>query len=89
MCGDTEFVVFASTGKASGDHTQMGFHVPDLDLAVEQLRQRGVEFDGDIVEVTGHYPSTGASGERAIWFTDSEGNLIGLGEYVSSGTLKG
>ena len=61
VCGDTEFVVFASTGKASGDHTQMGFHVPDLDLAVEQLRQRGVEFDGDIVEVTGHYPSTGAS----------------------------
>ena len=26
-----------------------------------QLRQRGVEFDGDIVDVEGHYPSTGAS----------------------------
>ena len=34
VCSDTEFVVFASTGKPSGDHTQMGLTVPDLDLAV-------------------------------------------------------
>jgi hypothetical protein len=60
----------------------MGFTVPDLDLAVAGLRARGVELEGDIVEVAGHYPSTGASGERAIWFRDSEGNLLGLGEYV-------
>lgn len=81
-CGGTEFVVFASTGKASGSHTQMGMTVPDLDFTVGQLRARGVEFLGDIVEVSGHYPSTGAAGERAIWFNDSEGNLIGLGQYV-------
>jgi catechol 2,3-dioxygenase-like lactoylglutathione lyase family enzyme len=82
LCGGTEFVVFASTGVASGTHTQMSFSVPDLDLAVEGLRDRGVEFEGDIVDVQGHYPSTGATGERAIWFRDSEGNLLGLGEYV-------
>ena len=82
LCGGTEFAVFASTGVASGSHTQMGFSVPDLDLAVEGLRARGVEFDGDIVEVEGHYPSTAASGERAIWFRDSEGNLLGLGQHV-------
>ncbi|WP_156426352.1 VOC family protein, partial [Nocardia jinanensis] len=80
-CGGTEFVVFASTGRASGDHTQMGFTVPDLDLAVTQLRERGVEFEGEIIEVPGNYPSTGASGERATWFRDSEGNLLGLGQY--------
>jgi catechol 2,3-dioxygenase-like lactoylglutathione lyase family enzyme len=82
VCGGTEFVVFASTGKASGNHTQMGFIVPDIDLAVEDLRKRGVEFEGDIVDVRGHYPSTGASGERATWFHDSEGNLLGVGQYV-------
>ncbi|MEU4434081.1 VOC family protein [Nocardia rhamnosiphila] len=81
-CGGTEFVVFASAGRASGDHTQMGFTVPDLDSAVAQLRERGVEFESEIVEVRGHYPSTGASGERATWFRDSEGNLLGLGQYV-------
>lgn len=82
LCGGTEFVVFASTGVASGTHTQMSFYVPDIELAVEGLRERGVEFDGDIVEVQGNYPSTGASGERATWFRDSEGNLLGLGQYV-------
>ena len=84
LCGGTEFVVFASTGVASGTHTQLSFTVPDLDLAVEGLTERGVVFDGDIVEVTGHYPSTGASGERATWFRDSEGNLLGMGQYVYS-----
>ena len=80
-CGGTEFVVFASTGRASGDHTQMGFTVPDLDRAVAELWERGVEFESEIVEVHGNYPSTGASGERATWFRDSEGNLLGLGQY--------
>ncbi|SPT49963.1 Predicted enzyme related to lactoylglutathione lyase [Actinomadura madurae] len=82
LCGGTEFVVFASTGKASGDHTQMGFTVPDIDLAVEDLRKRGVRFEGDIVDVQGNYPSTGAVGERGTWFRDSEGNLLGLGQYI-------
>lgn len=82
LCGGTEFVVFASTGVASGTHTQMSFTVPDLELAIDGLRDRGVEFEGEIVEVEGHYPSTGATGERATWFRDSEGNLLGLGQYV-------
>ncbi len=84
LCGGNEFVVFASTGAASGTHTQFGFTVPDLDLAVEGLIERGVVFEGDIVEVAGHYPSTGASGERGTWFRDSEGNLLGMGQYVYS-----
>jgi catechol 2,3-dioxygenase-like lactoylglutathione lyase family enzyme len=84
LVGGTEFVVFASTGAASGTHTQFGFTVPDLDQAVEGLTARGVVFEGDIVEVSGHYPSTGASGERATWFRDSEGNLLGMGQYVYS-----
>jgi len=28
------------------------------------------------------YPSKGARGERAVWFRDSEGNLLGIGEPV-------
>jgi hypothetical protein len=33
------------------------------------------------MEIDGNYPSKG-SGERAAWFRDSEGNLIGLAEVV-------
>jgi hypothetical protein len=31
--------------------------------------------------VAGNYPSKG-SGERAAWFRDSEGNMLGIGEPI-------
>ncbi|HEX5620238.1 MAG TPA: hypothetical protein VFX51_17595, partial [Solirubrobacteraceae bacterium] len=64
----------------------------DIDATVAELRRRGVEFDDvdvpglktvdGIAEVEGNYPSKGSTGERAAWFRDSEGNLLGLGEPV-------
>jgi catechol 2,3-dioxygenase-like lactoylglutathione lyase family enzyme len=91
-CGGQDFAIFASTGKPSGEHTQLGLTVPNLDDAVAQLRARGLEFEefefGDfevndgIVTIPGYYPSKAPTGERAIWFRDSEGNLLGLGEFT-------
>jgi catechol 2,3-dioxygenase-like lactoylglutathione lyase family enzyme len=90
--GETEFVLFESAGAASGDHTQMAFDVDDLDAAVEELRDRGLAFEDydmpgmkttdGITEVPGNYPSKGGKGERAVWFRDSEGNLIGMGQAI-------
>jgi catechol 2,3-dioxygenase-like lactoylglutathione lyase family enzyme len=90
--GDCEFALFASTGRASGDHTQLGFEVDDIEAAVAELRRRGVDFEeydgpgirtyGAIADIEGNYPSKGARGERAAWFRDSEGNLLGIGELV-------
>jgi hypothetical protein len=63
--------------------TQLGFTVADIEATAAELRARGVELlEGGIVDVTGHYPSSGATGERAIWFHDSEGNLLGAGQLV-------
>jgi catechol 2,3-dioxygenase-like lactoylglutathione lyase family enzyme len=91
-CGGTEFAVFGSTGAAPGTFTQMGWEVDDLDTVVAQLRERGVTFEevdvpglrtkDGIADVDGNYPSKGARGERAAWFRDSEGNLLGIGEPV-------
>jgi catechol 2,3-dioxygenase-like lactoylglutathione lyase family enzyme len=86
-----EFHLFLSTGKASGESTQMGFEVEDIDAVVAELRSRGVVFgeidapgfkvvDG-IIEVEDNYPSKG-EGERGIFFHDSEGNLLALGQAV-------
>jgi hypothetical protein len=36
-----------------------------------------------IAEVQGNYPSQGGKGERAAWFRDSEGNLLGIGQKVA------
>jgi catechol 2,3-dioxygenase-like lactoylglutathione lyase family enzyme len=86
------FSLFASSGRPSGEHTQLAFEVNDIELAVREMRARGVTFEevdaGDlrtvdgIAEVDGNYPSSGASGERAAWFRDSEGNLLGIGQPV-------
>ena len=82
--GQVEFIVFPSTGKASGDHTQMAFEVEDLEDAVKTLRDNGVVFEeydmpgfksvGGIVEL---------EGEKGAWFKDSEGNLLAIAERAS------
>ena len=84
-----ELALFASAGGPSGDHTQMGWEVDDIDATVAELRSRGVVFEeydlpefttvDGIAEIEGNYPSKG-TGERAVWFRDSEGNLLGIGQ---------
>jgi catechol 2,3-dioxygenase-like lactoylglutathione lyase family enzyme len=91
-CPNGDFALYSSTGGAPGTFTQMGFEVDDLEAAVAELRRRGVVFEDvdvpgletvdGIAEVAGNYPSKGAQGERAAWFRDSEGNLIGIGQPV-------
>jgi catechol 2,3-dioxygenase-like lactoylglutathione lyase family enzyme len=92
-CGEGEFALFESTGAASGDHTQMAWEVEDIEATVATLRARGVVFEeyhlaglttvNGIAEVAGNYPSKGGVGERAAWFRDSEGNLLGIGQPIA------
>ncbi|MEU2715018.1 VOC family protein [Streptomyces sp. NPDC007205] len=92
-CAGTDFVVFRSTGVSPGTFTQMAFEVDDLEAVVAALRRRGVVFEDvdapgfrtrdGIAEIEGNYPSKGARGERAAWFRDSEGNLMGIGQPLS------
>lgn len=90
--GGGEFALFRSTGRASGEHTQMGFEVAHIQAAVAELKARGVVFEDvdapglqtrdSIADIEGNYPSKNASGERGAWFRDSEGNLLGIGQAV-------
>ena len=91
-CGEGEFGLFESAGAASGDHTQMGWEVEDIEATVEWLRGRGVVFEeydfpglrtvNGIAEVAGNYPSKGGVGEKAAFFRDNEGNLFGIGQPI-------
>ena len=91
VCASGEFALFESAGTASGDHTQMGWEVDDIEAAVRELRTRGVVFEeydlpglktvDGIADIEGNYPSKG-SGERGAWFRDSEGNMLGIGQPV-------
>lgn len=92
-CRTGGFSLFVSAGRPSGEHTQMAFEVDDIEAVVTELRRRGVEFEeidapgirtvDGIAEVEGNYPSSGGVGERAAWFRDSEGNLLGIGQALS------
>ena len=90
-CGNGKFALFESAGAPSGTHTQIGWEVDDIEAVVAELRRRGVVFEevdvpglrtvNGIAEVEGNYPSIGV-GERAAWFRDSEGNLLGIGQPI-------
>jgi catechol 2,3-dioxygenase-like lactoylglutathione lyase family enzyme len=92
-CATGEFALFESAGAASGDHTQMGWEVDDIEATVADLRSRGVVFEeydtpglrtvDGIAKIEGNYPSKG-TGERGAWFRDSEGNLLGIGQPLRS-----
>jgi len=85
------FCLFASAGASDGSFTQLAFTVADIDTEVAELHRRGVTFEeydrpgirtvGGIADIEGNYPSKG-SGERAAFFRDSEGNMIGMGQPV-------
>ena len=92
QCGNGWFSLFESAGVPSGNHTQLVWEVDDVDATVAQLRPRGVVFEdydlpdlktvNGIAEVAGHYPSRGGVGEKAAWFRDSEGDLLGIGQAM-------
>lgn len=93
--GRGEFALFESAGAPSGEHTQMGWEVDDLEATIAELRARGLEFEeydlpglrtvDGIAEVVGNYPSKGGVGERAAWFRDGEGNMLGIGQAIRPG----
>jgi catechol 2,3-dioxygenase-like lactoylglutathione lyase family enzyme len=88
-CGNGWFSLLESAGIPSGSHAQLGWEVDDIEATVAQPRAPGVVFEeydlpglktvNGIAEVTGNYPSRGG-GERAAWFRESEGNLLGIGQ---------
>ena len=98
VCGPTEFHLFGSAGRPSGESTQMAFEIEDLEATVADLRARGVIFErfemsgfdarGDTIAAPDNYPSKG-TGELGTFFYDSDGNLIGLGQPVREGTTPG
>ena len=89
LCAGTEFHLFLSSRRASGESTQIGFEVADIEGVVAALRARGLTFESfdipgfdvedGIVAVRGNYPSKG-TGERGAFFRDSEGNLLAIGQ---------
>ncbi len=83
-CGaDTRFLVFPSGGTASGQHTQMSWTVDDIESEVAGLKARGVVFEEYETPSLKTVQSVATTGPiKAAWFKDSEGNLLGVVQFV-------
>jgi catechol 2,3-dioxygenase-like lactoylglutathione lyase family enzyme len=82
---NTAFSVFPSTGKASGDHTQITLRVGDVGATVAELKKSGVKFEE--YDFPGFKTDNGIAGEgenQAAWFKDTEGNLLVLVQFTAA-----
>jgi catechol 2,3-dioxygenase-like lactoylglutathione lyase family enzyme len=82
-CGAGSFLLFESSGTASGDHTQLGWDVNDVEATVQELRGRGVVFEE--YDLPGFKTVNGIAeiaGEKGAWFKDTEGNLLAIGQQM-------
>lgn len=79
------FFIFPSQGTASGTHTQVSFWVTDLEKEVAVLQERGVvfeEYDYPTLKTIDGIAEMGGGAGLAAWFKDSEGNLVGMFQYL-------
>jgi catechol 2,3-dioxygenase-like lactoylglutathione lyase family enzyme len=82
--GGSHFMVYPSTGAASGTHDQIGFAVEDVESMVATLRSNGVAFE-EYESPQGASATDGImdfGGVKAAWFKDSEGNLLSIVEFA-------
>jgi catechol 2,3-dioxygenase-like lactoylglutathione lyase family enzyme len=76
--GGSAFFLYPSAVPSRGGHTQIGIEVPDLNAAMAGLRARGVAFEEYEGITTENGVASEPGGPRGAWFTDSEGNLVGV-----------
>jgi catechol 2,3-dioxygenase-like lactoylglutathione lyase family enzyme len=78
LAGDRDTIVYPKPGHHPADYTILNFQVDDIDYAVGQLAERGVQFE--------HYEGLGqdekginrAGGPYIAWFKDPAGNILAV-----------
>lgn len=79
--GGTSVYVYETTFAGTARNTALMVEVDDLQSVVDELRAAGVAFaDYDLPGLTTVDGIADLEDEKAAWFTDSEGNIIALGQ---------
>jgi catechol 2,3-dioxygenase-like lactoylglutathione lyase family enzyme len=79
QCKDSWFLLFPSSGTSAAQFTQAGWATNNIEAEVAELKARGVvfeEYNSPNFKTVNSIVTT--AGNRAAWFKDSEGNLLGL-----------
>ena len=85
--GTHQLFVYPAQARSSGEFTQAVIEVTDVRAAVEEMRDRGVEFEEyDTSETrTEDGIARMPGGGDGAWFKDSEDNLVGLVPALTAG----
>lgn len=76
--GGTTVLVYAKPGHTPATFTVLNFPVPDVEKAVDQLTERGVEFLKYDDPPTDDKGIMRAGGPLIAWFTDPAGNVFSV-----------
>ena len=79
---ETFIAVYLRPGGQPAEHTAAGWQVEDLDVAIDQLTDRGVVFEHyDMPDLqTDERGIVEMDSGRSAWFQDSEGNILAINE---------
>ena len=73
------FSIYPSQFAGTGKQTVMGWQVPDVEVEMKELRDRGVTFEEyDLPGIKTVNVIAELGPEKGCWFKDSEGNTLSL-----------
>jgi predicted enzyme related to lactoylglutathione lyase len=81
--GGTTFALYPSSFAGTALNTAMSWTVDDIVAEMSELRARGVGFEEyDLPEAKTVNGIAEFPGGRIAWFKDTEGNILGLTQFV-------
>jgi catechol 2,3-dioxygenase-like lactoylglutathione lyase family enzyme len=83
MKGGTGFMLYETPNAGTAKNTQLCWMTDDLDRDMAELRSKGVTFaDLDMPGLKTENGVATLGPSRSAWFSDSEGNVLCIGERV-------
>lgn len=80
---DSWFVLYPTPSAGTAQHTLAGFTTDNIEREVTDLKKRGVVFeDYDMPNFKTVNSVYTAPDRRAAWFKDSEGNILGIVQFL-------
>jgi catechol 2,3-dioxygenase-like lactoylglutathione lyase family enzyme len=81
--GGTWFLVYPSQFAGTAKSTYMTFEVDDVEVAVKELRDRGIVFeDYDFPGLKTVDGIAEIQGVKGAWFKDPDGNILAVGQQT-------
>src|SRR4029077_864982 len=85
LAGDNNVIIYPKPNYVPATFTVLNFPVDDVDLAVNELKKRGVRFESyDLPEIKTDENGIrrGGNGPTVAWFKDPAGNILSVFEQT-------